>query len=140
MSEDPTNAFSMRGFDLEARDKELYTYLFRKLNNKLKGMIAGTKSGLEVFRTNVREQDPVTSGTEFSLRLAFKEKSRVKCADLASTRRLTLGLDNMIAQYLEKTGEPLDDATQAAVLHGAMDAETARDLRRNSINTISTAR
>ena len=42
-------------------------------------------------------------------------------------------LDKMIAEYLEKIGEPLDAVSQATVLHGAMDAETARDLGRNNI-------
>lgn len=44
--------------------KDLYAYLFRRLNQKMKLAAAGTGSGFEVFRRIVREEDPATESTE----------------------------------------------------------------------------
>ena len=79
----------------------------------------------------VQEQDPVTAGSGFGLMPAFQEKTRTKCADLASTRKLALELDRLIVQYNETTGKPMDDIIKVTVLHGAMDSETAREMARN---------
>ena len=93
----------------------------RKLNKKLKALVAGTKSGFETFRRIMREEDPVTESTEYSLRFAFQQMVFQKCANLDGTRRLIQAMEKKISEYREKTGKEMDEVLKALVIHGAMD-------------------
>ena len=61
---DETNNFAQDKLKLMTTDDELYSYIIRKLNNKLKGVAIGINSGFEVFRVKVREMDPITKITK----------------------------------------------------------------------------
>ena len=129
------NIFDMLKFDTMARDRDLYAYLLRKLNKKLKGMVAGTKSGFEVFRIIVREEDPVTTSTEYNLRFAFQQLVFKKCSDLGATKAFIQILDRKIKEFQDKVGKPMDEVLKTTVLHGAMDPDTAREARRTKVET-----
>ena len=67
-------------------------------------MVAGTKSGFEVFRRIVREEDPVTSSTEYTLRFNFQQMAFKKSKNIEETRHLIQNLDQKISEFREKTG------------------------------------
>ena len=127
------NDFDMSNFNFRARDKDLYAYLLRKLNRKLKALVAGVRSGFEIFRRIMREEDPVTESTEYSLRFAFQQMVFQKCTNLEGTRKLIQAMEKKISEYREKTGKEMDEVLKALVIHGAMDAETGREVRRNRV-------
>ena len=64
---DETNIFDKEKLNPKTIDDELYSYIIRKLNNKLKGLVTGITSGFEVFRVVVREMDPITKSTKKGL-------------------------------------------------------------------------
>ena len=127
------NDFIRFDVDLKARDKDLYAYLLKKLNKKLKALVASTRNGFEVFRRIMREEDPVTESTEYSLRFAFQQMVFQKSTNMEGTRKLITVMEKKIMEYREKTGKELDDVLKTTVLHGAVDSETAREIRRNRI-------
>ena len=127
------NEFNKITFDMKARDKDLYAYLLRKLNKKLKALVASTRSGFEVFRRIMREEAPVTESTEYSLRFAFQQMVFQKSGCMDDTRKLISILEKKIVDYREKTGKELDEVLKTTVLHGAIDAETAREVRRSEV-------
>ena len=47
--------FDKKDFNCYLRDKELYAYLLKRLNKKLKAITANTKRGFGVFRRILRE-------------------------------------------------------------------------------------
>lgn len=111
-------------------DKELYSYIFRKLNTKLKSLVDGMMSGFEVIRVIVREQDPVTIGAEFGLELEFANMAYAKCTDLSGARKTILELDRKIRHYHATTGGHIEERQKAIVRNGVMDSETAKEVRR----------
>ena len=127
------NDFSSASFDYKPRDRDLYAYLLRKLNKKLKVLVAGTKSGFELFRRIMREEDPVTESTEYSLRFAFQQLVYQKSSSMEGTRKLLQIMEKKMCEYREKTGKEMDEVLKTTVLHGAMDSETGREMRRNRI-------
>ena len=130
---DADNDFDRAFFDYRARDKDLYAYLLRKLNKKLKALVAGTKSGFETFRRIMREEDPVTESTEYSLRFAFQQMVFQKSTTMEGTRKLIQAMEKKISEYREKTGKEMDELLKTTVIHGAMDSETGREVRRNRV-------
>ena len=130
---DAKNDFDKFSFDYRARDKDLYAYLLRKLNKKLKALVAGTRSGFEMFRRIMREEDPVTESTEYSLRFAFQQMVFQKSTSIEGTRKLIQAMEKKISEYREKTGKEMDEVLKTTVIHGAMDAETGREVRRNRV-------
>lgn len=54
----------------------------------MKATVAGTRSGFEVFRRIVREEDPVTEDTEYGLRFALQQLIFQKCTAISETIRL----------------------------------------------------
>ena len=119
------NDFNMLSMDLKTKDRDLYAYLLKKLNKKLKSLVASTRSGFEVFRRIMREEDPVTESTEYSLRFAFQQMVFQKSSNMEETRKLITVLEKKIVEYREKTGKELDAVLKTIVLHGAVDAEAA---------------
>ena len=127
--DDDTNNFNHEKFDIKAKDGILYTYIIKKLNKTLRGLVNGTKSGFEVFRLVVREQDPITGTTKHGLMFQYQEKAYNKCNHLEATRNLVQDLDRRIEEYREKTGCETPADVKVTVLHKAMDDNTAQFAR-----------
>ena len=56
-------------FDYTNRGKGLFAYLFRRFNTKLKTLVVGVQSGLEVFRRILRGYNLVTFRMEIQFAL-----------------------------------------------------------------------
>lgn len=67
---DKSREFNNFEVDLCSKDKELYAYLFIRLNKRMTAIVTGTDSGFDIFRRIVREEDPVSesmvSGSSFN--------------------------------------------------------------------------
>ena len=109
--------FNKTKAEVQAMDVELHGYLIRKLNNKLKGLVDGVKSGFEVFRLIMQEIEPITKSTKGGLLMQFMAKNKTKCANLEASRNLVKDLDKCITEYREKTGEESAGDIQATILH-----------------------
>ena len=79
---DESNNFNMEKFNIKTVDDELYSYIIRNLNNKLRGLVTGITSGFEVFRIVVREIDPITKSTKNVLFMSFMNKNQPNCTSL----------------------------------------------------------
>lgn len=83
---DAENYFDQTTLDVNSVDGELYTYLIRKLNNNMAGLVSNVTSGFEVFRMVVREIGPITKGTNIGLRQHFMTLYQPKCTSLQASR------------------------------------------------------
>ena len=127
-----SHEFNKGLFDEKIKDKELYSYLYPKLNTRQKALIIDTKSGFETYRRIVREDDPIGDNTAYALEYEFQDYAFTKAKTLAETRTIISILDTKIAKFREKTGRELDEYLKSRVIRAVLDVETFKDLGRAS--------